>query len=182
MANCVCRNAVASELHPYPLHQFATYGCTFCLQKLIENGGNVNEKNAYGDLPLHTASRYLCVAIVRLLLNSKSFVNTPNPRNCTPLFLAALYSGSGGNESLSIIKILLDRGANTETAGLLPTTTFARSTLELSNRRKQCRRAVVAFLGIRKMLLSVRDTHRIIGKLLWSTRFDVDWGRIIEEY
>jgi len=178
MTDCVCsRN---EHTYQHSLHLSASHGCTSCLQIAIVNSADVNMKYHFGDIPLHKASRSLHPKIVRQLLASKSFVDVKNRYGCTPLFLAAVYSTN--DDGVNIIKMLLDNGARAEKAAFISLDTkWARLVYRLSNGRNMCRRTVIAFLGMRHELNSIKDTHQMIGKLLWSSRFDQSWDKIIEE-
>jgi len=159
------------------IHKAAFAGCVKCVQWLIDIGINVNTRDDYGEIPLHHAARHTRVNVVRQLLHHKSSVDVKNVAGAAPLFLATLYMDSDSKKDLFIIKMLLDHGANTEEVErefhLLDHRGLA--VRVLAKRRQICRKVVIVFMGIRRKLLSVRDTHQIIGKLLWSTRFDPSW-------
>jgi ankyrin repeat protein len=87
------------------------------LQKLIENGADINEKNEDGCTNLHycvlrDVGDYTDDDIkkVKLLLKYGSYPNTPDNRGKTPLHIAVEELSYNG--SIEIVKLLVEVGAN----------------------------------------------------------------------
>jgi len=176
-----CDNPYPSEClnNPYAMHVSASRGCMSCLRRLIDSGMNVNVRDNYDEIPLHCASRQQRPNAVQHLLIHKSSVDTENKGGGTSLYLAVLYQDC--RDQLTVVKMLLDYGAKPKLAfgGKKIIWGKVLQAFQLYKQRGLCRRTIIVFMGIRRKLKlklnSVRDTHKIIGKLLWATRFEDCW-------
>ena len=146
--------------------------CEVCVLWLIEHGANVNAPNPKsGCTPLLVAVREQKCKTVRQLIKCKASVNIKNADGISPLGLIALFEVFSYPEDLHLTKMLLDSGANCNTQNNW--LVFA-----LAQGRNKCKAAVVVFMGIRRksvLTFHCRDTHKIIGEILWKTRFDECW-------
>ena len=77
------------------------------VQRLIEAGLDVNDRDTGGYTPLHWACQFRFVEVVRLLLKAGADVNVKNTDRTgyqTPLHLACLF------QNAQIVRLLLDAG------------------------------------------------------------------------
>lgn len=89
------------------LHEAATDCHLALVEVLLKNGAGVDaEYNGFGT-SLHAAVRSQCVQIVEALIKAGASVNAADAKGATPLHEAAW-----GHESDSIVKLLLNHGAN----------------------------------------------------------------------
>jgi len=167
--SCECKRHDPEGAAPDPLHRAAFFGCADCTLQLIETGISVDTKDSLHETPLFVAVRYCNIEVVRQLLDHNASVDLENLNNHTALDLAALYIGL--DSQARIAKMLIDRGAQHHLVGA----SIYEPVNQLITRRKLCQKTINVFLGIRKKLNSVRDTHEMIGKLVWSTRFYEVW-------
>jgi len=174
----------------YPLHRAADRGCVECVKLLIENKVDVNHKDPYDETPLHDAVRAGRLEVVRLLLDYKAQVDTvgnvtdpyqelgqtPLTHLCRHNIRRRPDNTLNTHENIAIAKLLIDRGAQLSRVGITRVDCSWLKTLCQS--RTNCKTSVLTFLGIRsksELTRNARDTHGIIAKTLWSTRFYEDW-------
>jgi ankyrin repeat protein len=77
------------EAEETPLHWAAEHGLTTIVERLIENGAEVDAPDQFGRRPLHRAVPY--VDVVELLIAAGADVNTPDMFGRTPLHWALQY-------------------------------------------------------------------------------------------
>ncbi|KAM4626952.1 ankyrin repeat and SOCS box protein 18 [Discoglossus pictus] len=100
-----------------PLHLCDTHQSLWCAQLLLQYGAVVNQATEdTQDTPLHVAARLNLLAYAQLYLRHGALVNSQNNEGETPLI--AVCGGNGGDElsRLELCRLLLDRGADLETA------------------------------------------------------------------
>ena len=84
------------------------HGHSHIVQLLLDNDADVNARTNSGETALYAAAKRDKTAdIVQLLLDNNANINTGN-RQYQPLIAAAT------NESVAVLQLLIDRGANTE--------------------------------------------------------------------
>lgn len=83
---------------------------TLRVQRLIEQGADVNERDVTGNTPLFRAASYGYTDIVRRLLAKKADVDSRNNNGDTPLMGAA---ASYSNNRDAVVRLLLDNNADT---------------------------------------------------------------------
>lgn len=91
------------------LHRACIEGNTNLVEKLIEEGNNINPRDNCGWLPIHEASNHGYAEIVKLLIKHKAWINDPGGRGCdgtTPLHDACT------NGHIEVIRLLLKADAN----------------------------------------------------------------------
>jgi len=174
MTDCICGWDLKNNPHKLDEGSFL-YGCNVCIQWLVKNGNAVTNNN--WDIPLHIAVRKMHTNLVSQLLHCKSQVNFTNKSDYTPLCIATIHARSGNINDLHVIKMLLDYGAEFNSAAQSLDCRYNDGNIvrPLVKSRKACHQGVIVFMGIRRKLNSVRDTHKMIGKMVWSTRFDRVW-------
>lgn len=179
MTKCVCRSRENPTYFDVPMHNAAFDGCLVCVQQMLgKNGKNINETDLFGDTALHGASRTGQFDVTRYLLQHKASVFVKNTMGNTPLHYAISYIKSKclPVEDQPVIRIFLDRGIKLRQECELNYDCSVRTTVyAMISGRKLCQNSAVVFMGIRCKLNSIRDTHRMIGEMLWSSRFDKVW-------
>ena len=91
------------------LHDAARKGDTDLIEKLLENGADIEEaEGKFNDTPLHLAARAGHESTVECLLNRGANIEAKEACGCTALIMAACQG------QRSIVEFLLDRGANIE--------------------------------------------------------------------
>jgi len=155
------------------LYQAALSHCFHCVELLLKvHKLDANETDPYGI----TVLCYLCserevnLKMVRLLLDCGAFVNGVSTY-FNPLNMAArtsfIYS-----TNRDTVCLLLDRGATVSDD-------TKSNVLDLHKSRKKCLRSTLAFLRIRRHVITTltgcRDTHTVIAKMMWSMRWNREW-------
>ena len=75
-------------------------------QELIDNNGNLNEVNVYGETPLYIACEEGNIELVRLLVDAGADLNKANGYGATPLYIACNFG------HLEVVRLLVDAGAD----------------------------------------------------------------------
>jgi len=88
------------------LHLAAMEGDLEEIEKLVENGADVNAKKHNGDTPLHLAAIYGYLEVVKYLVKKKADVNAKGNCGDTPLHFAAM------NGHLNVVKFLVEKKAD----------------------------------------------------------------------
>ena len=91
---------------PQGLFEYASYGDLDSVKRYKESGGNLNEKDIYGNNVLLISAENGYTDIVKYLLENNAEVNGMNQYGYTPLFAAVT------NEHAEVIKLLLAAGAD----------------------------------------------------------------------
>ncbi len=107
--------APANLRNPTELHQAISRGDRAAWKRLLQEGADVNVRNADGNTPLHLAALHNQVDAVRALLDRGADANATNTAMATPL--------SYGTGNLVIVRALLAHHANpnvVSTIGLTP--------------------------------------------------------------
>jgi ankyrin repeat protein len=91
------------------------------VKRLLDIGGSPNEKNEMGDYLLHDAVLEADLATVTLLLERSAHIDQQNANGFTPLATACdrldfKSSSASGASAISIVRLLLERGANPNAA------------------------------------------------------------------
>ena len=109
-----------SSLVGESLQKAAMWGHSEAVQLLLTAGANPNMQTDGSDLPLHAAARNGHVGTVALLLEQGANVNAPDSRGETAMFVIAgpkhgflARSRTLPNSSVSVMQLLLEKGANT---------------------------------------------------------------------
>ena len=102
-----------------PLHIAVSQGYIKVIKVLLANGADVNTKDNSGNTPLHYAVRYSKnnEKIINLLLNNGANINAKNKSKNIPLYNAIFKSGN--NIQYNIVQLLIDKGSNVYSKGLL---------------------------------------------------------------
>jgi len=93
-----------------PLHVAAQNGQLEIVQKLAENGANVNQASNSGITPLHVAAQNEHLAVVQFLAEHGADVNKAKNYGTSPLCVAAL------NGHLAVVQFLAEFGADVNQA------------------------------------------------------------------
>jgi len=180
-----------SHTSTYALHWAADRGCMVCVKRFVEKIKICpSHTSTSGETPLYDAVRNGHLEIARQLLDYKAQVDiawhghgaagnngyqplTPLGNNgYLPLTPLAYISRSEHTpDTIALAKLLIDRGAKT-------TNIKVHWVKVIFECHKNCKSSVTTFLGIRKksaLTRNARDTHCIIAKMLWSTRFEKIW-------
>ncbi|HCL55432.1 MAG TPA: hypothetical protein DHW82_00250 [Spirochaetia bacterium] len=88
------------------LFQAVVFGNLEMLQKLIDEGKDINEKNWFDETPLYLAVRDHQIKILDFLLDQNALLNLENSRGMNPLFLAV----KRGNAQM--VKKILEKAKN----------------------------------------------------------------------
>ena len=88
------------------LHMAVLQGNLHAVQKHIEAGSELNEKDAYGSTPLIIAITFDKTGVAKALIEAGADVTLGNNEGSTPLHLAAFFG------RIKIVKALLDKGAD----------------------------------------------------------------------
>lgn len=100
---------------PGEIHDLINAGDMEGVRAMLEvDPSLVAARDEFGDTPLHVAASRENLAIATLLIESRAEVDARNDRERTPLWLAA-----SSNESIAVLELLLDHGADVNTAGFL---------------------------------------------------------------
>jgi ankyrin repeat protein len=89
-----------------PLIKATSSDDSLAVQKLINEGANINEPDRRGMTPLMYATQYDNIEMVEALIKKGADVNIKDKEGCTPLY----YAVSTGN--LKLVKMLIDKGAD----------------------------------------------------------------------
>jgi len=76
------------------------------IEKLLNQGANINVQDEYGESPILAASKRGFVEIVKILLDRGADINLADTDGSTPLIEASKLG------HLDVVKLLLSRGAN----------------------------------------------------------------------
>jgi len=98
--------AVLKDVTPVNIEEAAQFGKTDRLKALLDQGGNVNERDPMGQTPLLAAVKTDHVEATKLLVRRGGDVKALDPSGCTPLHLAARFG------QVKQIEALLDAGAD----------------------------------------------------------------------
>ena len=90
------------------LHGVAAEGQELVVQRLLQNGAEVESKNKWGRTPLSIAMSHGQKAVVELLLQEGAEVESKDKWGQTPLSIAA------GNGHEAVVELLLQKGAEVE--------------------------------------------------------------------
>ena len=88
----------------------ARAGCEPCVRALLEHGADARARTDAGLTALHGASFQGSPALLKLLLDAGASVDAADDRGLTPLMMAV----NSRTKSTEAVRILLDRGADTE--------------------------------------------------------------------
>jgi ankyrin repeat protein len=87
------------------------HGSCDAVELLISKGADVNRADRWGNTPLMDAAMWVALPCVRQLLDHGAQVNAQDANGITA---AMLVGNDGGNGTLSVLTLLLDRGADTQ--------------------------------------------------------------------
>jgi len=181
MTICLCGdNKSAKDYQPdhlpfEKLRQAAFKNCFGCVEWLLRvHKADVNSRDFWGNDALHMAITGNHFKMIRLLLECGALIDSTCDGKCRGhaqiphLDLAILRFHNTGRD---VVCLLLDRGATSYTTNELV------SNLRAS--RKNCLKSTLTFLGIRRRITLVvcRDTHTLVAKILWSSRWNEAWLR-----
>jgi len=99
------------DLEDLPIHftdriqQAIEEGNKYIVEKWIQKGANVNQKNEKGYTPLHIASTYGHIGIVNLLIEKGTNINEKADNGATPLHLASKFGHK------NIVELLIEKDA-----------------------------------------------------------------------
>jgi ankyrin repeat protein len=89
-----------------PLIKASASGDSLAVQKLINEGANINEPDSRGMTPLMYTIQYNNIEMVEALIKKGADVKIKDKSGCTPLY----YAVSAGN--CKLVKMLIDKGAD----------------------------------------------------------------------
>ena len=101
----VIGGAAFADSHLPPLHQAAADGNVAKVQRLIDDGANVNAKDKDGDTPMHAATASGQDYTIAALVKAGADVNAKNYDGITPLHVAA------ATNQVSVAIVLFGAGA-----------------------------------------------------------------------
>lgn len=141
------------------------------VNRLIDEGANVNARNERGETPLYLATRAAYAPLVSVLIIAGANVNAPADDGTTPLHVAA----EQGN--LAIAQILVSEGAN-------PNTKAKNGTTPLHVAAKQGNAKLVENLidaganvslpdasGQSAVNIARRNGHRLLARMMYQSQF-----------
>lgn len=108
------QGADASQSELSPKNYNPTLGNIKDVVSLLQEGGNVNQKDKNGNAALHLAAREGCIDLVEMLIKSGADVNLLDPVGWTPLHHAAAGFNnrqSSEDDKLKVVEKLLAKSA-----------------------------------------------------------------------
>ena len=94
-----------------PLIKASKNGDSLAVQKLIDEGANINEPDSSGYTPLFNAVYYGQLEVVKILISKGANLESKDLSGMTPLVSASYYSYNSPNAA-NITKLLIKSGAN----------------------------------------------------------------------